>query len=659
MLILDQLRKGDRRLRAIAAGFVLGLVILVAGLWYVQVVCAHRYRTSLQTQTYRSVRVPATRGRILDRNGLVIAENRPSYNLNLYLEELRPEFEKAFTNARRGRRLSRTERDQLAVAVRSQVATNIVQGVSQFLGESVALTERDFRRHHNQWPYRPLTVRENLRPGEIARFLESAPNIPGLDLDVQPLRSYPYGSQVAHLAGYLRRDDQARDEDEGGFSYSLPSYEGAVGIEYLLDQQLRGQPGIKSVIVNSLSYREGEMIWLTAFPGHNAVLTLDLPLQQAAFDALRTVGAVARGAAVVVDASNGDVLAMVSSPAFDPNEFINRIPPERWAALNDPTLRPMFNRATQGAYNPGSTFKIVTALAALEAGLDPNELITVEPDPRRPGKGAIFVGRRKVEDTAPPGDYNFKDAFKHSSNAYFIRAGLRAGRERLLAMGKRFHLGESLGLGTRQEVAGEFPAPEDVVGVWNDGNLANASIGQEITVTPLQMAMLTAAVVNGGRLYYPRLVQRLESADPGPEGAGITAFPPRLREQVALNPRHLTIIRDAMLADTEEPGGTGFDAFQMRDKSTGRSVPRVPGFRVGGKTGTAQIKKGGVTIDHITWFVAFGPYESPRYVVVVMVESGGSGGGTCAPVARQIFQAIQRRITPVVAPAVRLAARGD
>jgi penicillin-binding protein 2 len=635
----------------------LGLGVLLAGLWYIQIVSVGRYRASLQNQTFRTVRIPATRGKLLDRNGLVLAENRPSYNLNLYLDELRPEFQSAFTGARAGRRLTRSDRERLSAAIRWQVASNTIEQISAFLGDTNTVTERAFRRHHNQWPYRPLTVRENLNSTQIARFLESTPSLAGLDLEVQPLRHYPRGPVVAHLLGYLTRDDLARDDEEGGFSYSLPSYAGAVGLEYLFDEQLRGQPGTKSVVVNSLCYREGEMVWLTASPGQNAVLALDLPLQQAAFEALRAVGSETRGAAVVLDASNGDVLALVSHPAYDPNEFVSPLPAERWAALNDPTLRPMFNRATQGAYNPGSIFKIITALAALESGLNPEEILKVEPDLNRPGKGAIYVRRRKVDDTAPPGDYNFKRAFKYSSNSYFIQVGLRAGRERLLAMGRRFHLGERFGLGTRQEVAGVFPTADDVLGVWNEGNIANVCIGQEITVTPLQMATVTAAVANGGRLFYPRLVHRLEPAEPGLGDHGTRQFPPRLRGELGVSPQSLATVRDAMLADTEETGGTGFAAFQFENRVTGEVTPRLPGFRVGGKTGTAQVKKGSVVIDHITWFVAFGPYESPRYVVVVMVESGGSGGGTCAPVARQIFQAVKQRLEPAGTATSRLVSR--
>ncbi len=631
-------------MQALAVVVFAGLLLLLGGLWYVQVVSAKRYQASLKNQTFRTVRIPAVRGKILDRNGLVLAENRPSYDLDLYLDELRPQFEREFTRQRAGRRLSRAQRDQLAAAVRYAVASNTVQRVAALIQTPISLNERDFNRHHRDWPYRPLPVLENLSTAQVARFLEETPGVPGIDLEVEPIRYYPHGPVVAHVLGYLTRDDQVHDDDEGGFSYSLPSYNGAVGLEYAFDTQLAGTPGVKSIVVNSLSYRESETVWQSAEPGQNVVLALDLPLQQAAYDALRSVGAGVRGAAVVMDAADGDVLALVSCPAYDPNEFVTGVSAARWAVLNDPRQRPMFNRATQGAYNPGSTFKIITALACLESGLNPDQTYRVEPDPQNPAKGCVFIGRRKIKDTAPPGDYDLVHAFKRSSNSYFIHQGLLAGRARILEMGKRFFLGEKIGLPTRQEAKGYFPPEEEVIGVWNAGNLADVCIGQEITATPLQMAVVTAAVANGGTVFAPRLVLRVEPAEPDLGDNLTNRFAPRARRQTGVSPGFLQLIRNAMLADTEEEGGTGYAAFQHRDRATGHMTPWIPGFRVGGKTGTAEIKEGGRVVDKVTWFVAFGPFESPRYAVVVMVESGGSGGGTCAPVARQIFQAIAKRI---------------
>lgn len=671
MLVVDQLRRGDRRLRVLAGVVLTGLLLLLAGLWYLQVVRARYYQAKMRTQTYRIVREPAVRGKILDRAGRVLAENRPAYQLNLYIEELRPRFreeywrqraayvaEKVRTNAAHRAsagllerwlspgggsaprvRLTRDEIQTLNHAARYTVLSNTVARLGAVLGTPLPLTEAQYRRHYHQWPYRPLPLLENLTPVQVARFLEQAPTLPGVDLEVRPRRHYPHGPPVAHVLGYLTRDDLAAGDPEEFFHYSLPSYEGALGIEFGYNDALIGRPGIRHITVNSLSYREEETLWEIAEAGQNVVLTLDLELQLAAWRALQSVGPEVRGAVVVLDVSNGDVLALVSSPAYDPNEFLAGFSENDWRErLNHPQLRPMLNRATQGAYPPGSIFKLVTGLACLEAGLDPEAVFTVPPDPANPARGAIYVGRRKIRDTAPPGDYNFRRALLRSSNAYFIHYGLAAGRDRLLEMGKRFFLGERIGLPLRQEARGFFPHPREVRWRWTDGNLANACIGQEITVTPLQMAVLTAAIANGGHVYWPRLVLRLEPPEPLPDTVP-TLFPPRLRGELGVSPEHLRVLREAMLADTLESEGTGYAAFHERDRRT----PRLQRFRVGGKTGTAEIEENGRTVDYITWFTAFGPYEQPRYAVVAMVESGRSGGGTCAPVVCRIFEFLERR----------------
>jgi penicillin-binding protein 2 len=650
MLVLDQLRKDDPRLQALAVTVLTGLVILLAGLWYVQIVSAQRYQASAQNQTFRTVRLPAIRGKILERNGLMVAENRPSYNLDLYIEELRPQFDQAFTLARAGRKLSRTQRAELRDRVRYAVVSNAVQQAARILQTPITLTEQEFRRHHDRWPYRPLVVLANLGPQQVARLLEQAPACPGLELEIQPLRFYPHGPVVAHLLGYLTRDDLALEDEEGGCNYSLPSYQGAVGLEYASDRELSGRAGVKLVTVNSLSYpeavpgaergersgevvtvnslsyREAEIIWAPSEPGQNVVLALDLAVQKAAAAALRSAGANVCGAIVVLDPRNGDVLALASSPAYDPNEFVTPVGEARWQQLNDPKLKPMFNRATQGAYPPGSAYKIITTLACLESGaLNSGNLQAPFYNP-----GFYQLGRRTIHDTAEPGYYDFHRAFKRSSNTYFIHFGLKAGRERLLELGRCCGLGEAMGLPTRQEVSGWVPKPEEVRRLWNDGNTANVCIGQEITVTPLQMAVLTAAIANGGQVYYPRLVLRVEPPEPGLEETQTNYCAPQLRALLPVRAASLEILRAAMLADVEESDGTGHSAC-------------VPGMSICGKTGTAQVTRGHSVVNHIAWFASFAPYDEPRYVVVVMVESGGSGGRTCAPLARQVYEAIQSR----------------
>jgi penicillin-binding protein 2 len=397
-----------------------------------------------------------------------------------------------------------------------------------------------------------------------------------------------------------------------------------VGVEGAFDSDLRGKAGVKSVLVNSLGYRQSEDIWTPAEPGKNVVLTLDLTLQQAAENALRTLGTDTRGAIVVLDPNTGDLLALASAPAFDPNKFIPAISEQEYTKLTHATLRPQINRATQENYQPGSIFKIVTSLAALDAGLDPEETIY--------NPGHIFIVRREIRDEAMPGVYNFRRGFIKSSNTYFVTNGLRAGIENLVRIGQRLHLGERTGLPTGQEVSGNLPSTRRIRVGWTAGDTANISIGQgEIDVTPLQMAIMTAAIANGGKVLYPRLVSRIQPLNPHSTEPA-TSFPGgRVRDELGVSARTLQLIRDAMLADVED-----------KEEGTGKRAA-VPGLRICGKTGTAQITNPqNKIIGHTLWFTSYAPYEHPRYVVLVMVESdgGGYGGTTCAPLAQKIYRTI-------------------
>jgi penicillin-binding protein 2 len=240
---------------------------------------------------------------------------------------------------------------------------------------------------------------------------------------------------------------------------------------------------------------------------------------------------------------------------------------------------------------------------------------------------------------AEPGLYNFERAFYRSSNTYFITNGLKAGLAKILEVARRFHLGEKTGIETGQGVTGNIPAADEVGTTFPLSSTADVCIGQEISATPLQMAGVIEVIANGGTLYWPRLAAFSRDPETG-EVIELTA-PDRVRDHIQINPEHLRIIRKAMLADTEHPAdsttkaGTAYNAFHF-----GNGTPYLGNFRVAGKTGTAQVKSPGSPYQHIVWFDSYGPYEDPRYVVVVMVEDGSSGGGACAPVARKIYQAI-------------------
>jgi penicillin-binding protein 2 len=391
--------------------------------------------------------------------------------------------------------------------------------------------------------------------------------------------------------------------------------------------------GAKSVQINSRGYRTTENVWSPAEAGENVSLTIDVKIQQAAEAALKNARVAylppVRGAVVVMDVNTGDILAMASSPTLDPNVFVKGgVSAEEWKKIYE--FQAEKNRATQEHYAPGSVFKTIVGLAALEAGLNKAEIVRVPPEK------CIYVHGHPFRDTAEPGEYDFNRALSRSSNTYFVTMGLRFGPERIVRVAQHLHLGERTGLGTRQEATGTCPALQRVQSraEWNDISTGNMSIGQDpILMTPLQVAVLTSALANGGKVIFPRVVDRVEPMDPASEKQPITSNRGRVRDELGVSQTSMTRLHEAMLHETEDPDGTGSDVRRY-----------VPSLRVCGKTGTAQVQNvHGTKIGQITWFASFAPYGSPRYAVVVMVEDGESGTKSCVPAAGKVYQAILER----------------
>jgi penicillin-binding protein 2 len=664
MIVFDQLKKNDPYLRAVTLAVLLGMGILVAGLWWVQIISYRHYTENQKSQAFRTVRIPAIRGKIIDRQGVALAENRPSYNVSLYLDELRDDFRAEYSRVRQPQlvtnalpfwkrwmgfnavkkqypRLTLLQQRALQAQVRYRVASNIVQRIATILQQPIPFSFGDFMRHYTNQLALPMPVLMNLDQQQVARLLEGSANPPGVDLDLQPTRYYPGTNLAAHVLGYLVRDNRSLEGEVSDFNFRLPDYRGHVGIEGEFDAELRGKAGVKSVLVNSLGYRQSENIWMPSEPGKNVVLTIDAEIQRAAESALQAaIPGVTnpRGAVVVMNPLNGDVLALASSPSFDLNQFIPRISSNDWHRLSDEKLKPQINRATQEKYAPGSIFKVVTGLAILEAGIDPAEKIYNPKYIRVPGRN------KPIGDLAEAGDYDFKKAFIKSSNTYFITNGMKAGIESIIQLGQRLHLGEKTGLLSSQETGGDLPKLAEVRRGWIAPDTAYICIGQgRLMVTPLQMAVMISSIANGGKVLWPRLVQKIEPADPHSDET-VIQFPTKPpRNDLGVSPNTLKITREAMLADVEE-GGTGKQAL-------------VAGMSIGGKTGTAQITNPrGEIIGHTTWFASCAPFENPRWVVVVMVEEGASGGGTCAPVAAKVYRAIQKLETET-RPSVALNTR--
>lgn len=658
MLVFDQLNKDDPQLRFLATVVLGGMLILLGGLWWIQIVSSRSYQHSLEKQSIRTVPIPPVRGKILDRNGRALAENRPSYNVDLYLEELSKDFQAAFardlarakTNlnaqaAQRekqlGRKLTKEERkqfvvnqalrDQIQRQARYEVINYLVGNLSARLQQPINLTQNDFENHYLRARALPMDIVANLNPVQVARFEEQSAAEPGMDLQVLSMRYYPNGTVGAHLLGYLRHKDASDDNEieDRKFNYWVPDYMGVSGIEGLFDEDLHGSTGEKSILVNYKGYKQSETVWTPSEPGKNVVLTIDLDIQKAAEEALQKAQANVRGAVVVMDAQNGDVLAMASAPNFNPNHRIHPDPAtravenERW---NDPTLGLQRNRAIYENYHPGSIFKVVVGMAGLEVNAF-NPKVPFHSD------GYYMVGRRRINDTAGAGEFDFDRAMAKSSNPYFCDVGLRPGvLPKIIELGHKLHLGERTGIIPHQEAKGNFPTMERISSDWRDGDTANLSIGQgEIDVTPIQMAVMAAAVANGGKVFWPRVVMRIENAD----GTGaVMPYPQgRIRDYLGVSPRTLRIVHEGMLSDTEDPEGTGH-------------LLKIPGWRVAGKTGTAEVENRNGKKDRSlkdTWFLSFAPEESPRYVVVATVEGGASGGKTCVPIVREVYQALQQR----------------
>lgn len=644
MFIIDQLRVQDYRLRWVAVGVLAGLGTLLLGLWWVQIFRGERYQESQKDQLYRTVRLPAVRGKILDRNGVALAENRPLFEVHLYLEELRAQFRYQYTNqikpvflaANPTTRITRKIGEDLERQARFAVISNYSMTLSQRLGLTPAVSEARFQSHYLTERTLPFPLAQGLSEQQVARFYELCSQQPSLAMHAKRVRYYPYGTSAAHILGQLQKDDTEREGEEYHYQFRLPDFKGVAGLEMVFDSALRGRPGVRLVTVNSMAYRQAETELVAPTPGSNVVLTIDWQIQQKADAALRMPGPKTRGAVVVMDVNSGDILALASAPTFDLNSYTR---PEEWAKLfEDPEAKPFFNRATQGRYLPGSIFKIVISLAGLESGeIDPKAIFE--------SKDGFSLPGGHWEDTAGPGKFDFRKAFALSSNPYFQTHGLGLTAPGIIDMGRRLGLGQTTGVLTPFEVRlddpGYFPKVSPLIknsgGFWRDGDTANLSIGQgEVIVTPLQMAVLLSAVANGGKVLQPRLVMRIESAADSP-AAATKEFPAaQVRSVLHLKPSTWETLHQAMLDDVE------YVDPETRRQGSGWPVA-VRNLQIAGKTGTAENQEYGRRKDKTTWFVSYAPYVNPRYAVIVVVEDGVSGARTCAPIAREIYKLLLAR----------------
>ena len=617
------------RVWLISAAMLVGIAILACSLWATQILRGSTYVTELNRQSYLRVRLPGARGRIMDRNGVPLVDNRPSYNIALFMDDLG---------------VKRSDKELLP-KIREQVGA-----LKKTMNLDVRVRDSAVKVHFDKRRPLPLTIWQDLTPATLAAFSERGPWNQGVKLIVEPVRQYTFGSLAAHILGHVGKPETSNQQDIGEYNYYQVDLIGKSGIEKDYDEYLRGDPG---TIAQQLDARRNKITEFVAKParsGDNVVLSIDHEIQMILENAFQTAGY--NGAVVVVDPKNGDILGMLSWPEFDPNWFVPSITRDRWTALQTNPNQPLQNRAIQSTYSPGSTFKVPLALAALQRGI-------IMTDTRFTCPGYFSLGNItfKCWDTGGHGVMDIHNAIRMSCNVFFYNVGNRFGPQAASQAMIDFGFGQRTGINLENENPGLVPTDEwqnrvtrGLQHKMSHGEAVNMAIGQgALNVTVLQMAMMYAAVANGGTLYKPRLVTRIEDTT----GKLVKEFPSEVHLQLPISKENIKIVQNGMLAVVAD--GTGKRA-------------QVPGVRIAGKTGSAQFKgihrNTSVAVKRTrTWFDSFAPYESPRYAMVIMAEGGESGGGTCAPVASKIYEELfkleKRREAgkaPVVVPAIAVPA---
>jgi len=615
--------------------FFLGLLMLLAlggitlRLWYVQIARGAEYTARIGNRSQVSVRIPAVRGEILDRNGIKLVENRASFEVDFYL----PDMVRAYRESKgsvpmtsyRGR-VHNMPRDLKEADVVKIVSEEVIPRLEE-LGVAEDFNANVLQIHYRNNREVPYSYRQDLDFEQMAVFSEKNLGLPGVNVTVKPVRWYVYGAMAGHILGYVGMpNDLDKLPDIRDFNFYEPDMEGKAQIELFLNDALKGEPGVRTLQRNVKGIIEGEISRKEPVQGNNVFLTIDARIQFIVEQALRVVG---RGAAIVVNPNNGDILAMASVPSYDPNVFIPSIAAMDWSDLTKDETNPMLNRAIS-AYAPGSTYKIPISLAGLRAGVG-NRTFNCS--------GGVTYGNKFMkcwiaDKGGSHGTVGLSDAIKLSCNAFFYQYGNAAGIDQIVATGNMLGLGQKSGIPLSGEAPGVLPGPEWLARInprarWSSGLTANTAIGQgDVLASPLQMAMIASAVANRGTVYYPRLIDRVVAQD----GTVVSQEPSRVRANLiadaGLTDDQIEKVRKGMWKVVNEGGGTA-----------GRA--RIKGYEVAGKTGTAQFWRSGVKDNH-TWFLSFAPYEDPKYVVVVFVQGAKAGGAVPAPIAAKILEDIKK-----------------
>ena len=600
-ILVDVARKyGAPELRVRTRFVYLVLIIAFLGIMsrlaVLQIAQGERYTFLSENNRVRIKRVPGTRGMIMDRQGELMVDSRPSFDLLFVPEDA---GDPQSTLRQLAKYLGRPEHELIAV----------------------------FEENKSRAAFDEIILGRDVDWATVVAVETHQLDLPGVNLRVRPRRNYADGPIAAHVLGYLGEigPKQLKILKEQG--YGSGDEIGQYGLEKRWEVFLKGQNGGQQVEVDALGRRVRVLHEVVDVPGYTVHLTLDRQLQQTAYEALKG----REGTIVALDIHTGAILTMVSTPAFDPNLFARGIKPEEWRTLTKDRLRPLNNRAIQGQYPPGSTFKIIMAIAGLEEGV-------IDPDARISDPGFFPFGNRSFRDwkKGGHGSVDLHKAIVESCDVYFYQLGQRLGIDKIAKYSRAFGLGEKTGAFLDDEKDGLVPDTawkrKRYRQPWYPGETPSVAIGQGyLTTTPLQLANMMAAVANGGTLYRPRIVNKVESVD----GTMVREYGPERIRTINLKPTTLQRVQTALADVVRGRGGTG-------------GAARSNMISVAGKTGTAQVVEMKAAYlkseqlsyfnrDH-AWFVAYAPVENPQVAIVVLVEHGGHGGEAAAPMAKKVFE---------------------
>ncbi|HJV35805.1 penicillin-binding protein 2, partial [Geomonas sp.] len=542
----------------------------------------------------RFVPVAAPRGAILDRNGKVLVSNTPSFSVAVIPKDVK-------------------NKDQL------------VANLGKYLNLDQAEILEKWQKGEGRAKYYPLVVASGITRDQMEFLEENRLSLSGVNIEMKPVRAYNYGDLAAHLLGYLGEVSEEELSTDRYKDYNAGDYTGKGGIEKSWENYLHGTDGGRQIEVDARGRFLRTVEESDPATGNTVVLTIDLEMQKAVEEAL----AGRAGAAVAMDVNTGEVLAFASSPNFDPVLFTGRIPKDKWKAYLEDERHPLENKALRGMYPPGSTFKIVTAIAGLETGLI-NEHTAVDcPGYYRFGNATFKCWEKKGH-----GHVELHRALRESCDVYFYKLAERLGVDRIAEYAKRLGLGSPLGVGLDNEKGGVIPTQawklKRFGKKWYSGETLSVGIGQGyVLTTPLQLASMISTVANEGTVYQPHLVKRVVDSD----GKVLKEFQPQVLSRAGIKPETYRLVKEGLFGVVNEPHGTG-------------GMARLSEVKVAGKTGSSQVVKlrtgkGEVPYkyrDHAL-FVAFAPYEKPEVAVAVIVEHGEHGGSAAAPVAGKVLRA--------------------